>query len=584
MKKLEDYDIIPIFSMQPISDPQIASDGDSVLFTYSTVNMEEDKYDSHIWLLPSKDKEPRQFTWGKCRDTTARWSPDGRNILFLSDRAGWKTKKSGGEGIEGKEEMQLWVIPSDGGEARCLTSVEGGVQNPEWSPDGKKILFLSKVFKGEKANGSDVVIIRRIDYKWDGRGIFDGERTHLFSISLESGNVIQLTDGDYDVNAAAWSPDGKRIAFTSNLGEELDVLRALYYKKIYTLSDDGGEPELLWDGATWDVGWIMSLAWSPDGNHLTFTGRVIGDLDQDIYKNTDLWVIPSEGGEPKNLTSKFDRTIRSFTMGVIWSSDSESIYFIAPNQGAVNIYKVGLDACEVEPVTEKKITVSTFSLDKACSTIAFAATDSLMPYELWIKDVDGVRRVTEMNKEQTSEIKLSEPEEFWTTTTEGIKVHGWIMRPRDFREGVKYPMILKVHGGPHGMYGYSFNHDFQVLADQGYVVVYTNPRASTGYGESLAAPVYGCWGELDSKDILEAVDHVIRTYPFIDPDRLGVTGISYGGYMTNWLIGHTDRFKVAVSENSVTNMYSVWGTSDVGWMGYGMSRSTTPWGSLQFYM
>ena len=584
MKKLEDYKIMSIFPMQPVSDPQISPDGDKVIFTYTTINIEENKYDSHIWLVPLEEMRPRQFTRGTYKDTTPRWSPDGKHILFLSDRVSGKEKKSEAEETEGKRKMQLWVITADGGEARCLTSVEGGVQRPEWSPDGKHILFYSNVFKGEKAEGSDVTIIRRIDYKWDGRGIFDGERTHIFSVSLEKGNVRQLTDGEFDVNAAAWSPDGKRIAFISNINKDSNALCSHYFKKIYIVSVEGGEPELLWDGAKWDVGNIMSFAWSPDGKHLAFSGRIIGDLNQDIYKSTDLWVIPSEGGEPMNLTATFDRTIRVWTMGAIWGADSRTLYFTAPNHGAVNIYKVGLDTRDVEPVTEEKITVTSFSIDRACSTITFAATDNTTPHELWIKDERGVRRVTEMSKELLSEYRLSEPEEFWVTTSEGIKVHGWIMKPYDFKEGEKYPMILEVHGGPHGMYGYSFNHEFQALQDQGYVVLYTNPRASTGYGEALAAPVYGLWGELDSRDIMEVVDHVIRTYPFIDAEKLGVTGLSYGGYMTNWLIGHTNRFKAAVSRNSLTNMFSAWGTSDIGWMGHEISRAKTPWDNLQFYM
>jgi dipeptidyl aminopeptidase/acylaminoacyl peptidase len=209
------------------------------------------------------------------------------------------------------------------------------------------------------------------------------------------------------------------------------------------------------------------------------------------------------------------------------------------------------------------------------------------PPEIWIKDEGGMRRVTDMNKDLLTKLRVTEPEEFHLTTSEGVKVQGWVIKPRDFREGEKYPTILEIHGGPHGMFGYELSgleHEFQVLANNGYAVIYSNPRASLGQGEAFAAAVYGCWGEYDGRDLMEVVDYAIKTYPFMDPERLGVTGLSYGGYMTNWLIGHTDRFKAAVSRNSLTNMYSGWGTSDIGWMGWQISRAKNPWDNLQFFM
>jgi dipeptidyl aminopeptidase/acylaminoacyl peptidase len=577
MKKLEDYQIIPIIPWQPVADPQISPEGDKVLFTYSKVDYENNEYDSKIWLYDLNDKNSRQFTFGNGQDSSPRWSPDGKLVLFISNRTTSSEEKE-------NKKMQLWVIPARGGEAKCITNVEGGIQSPEWSPDGKHILFLSKVFKGEKAEGSDVTIIRRIDYKWDGRGIFDGERIHLFVVSLEDEETKQLTDGDYDVLSATWNPDGSQIAFISDIEKIDDVMHSLFFKKIYTVSKKGGEPELLWDGAKWDVGARMALSWSADGKHIAFSGRVIGDLNEDIYKNTELWVITSEGGEPENLTESFDRTVRVWTMGITWSSDSKDLYFLAPNHGAVNIYKVNLQTKIVEPVTSEKFTAGNFTINESNSKIVFTATNNTTPIEMWIKDENGVNQLTNFSDEYYKEHDFVEPEEFWCKTSEGIKVHGWIMKPKGFKEGEKYPTILEIHGGPHGMYGYSFNHENQVLAHHGYVVLYTNPRASTGYGEALAAPVYGLWGELDSKDIMEALDYAIEKYTFIDSERLGVTGLSYGGYMTNWLIGHTNRFKAAVSRNSLTNMHSAWGTSDIGWMGYEISRAKTPWDDLEFYM
>ena len=287
MKNLEDYRITPIFPGQPVSDPQISPDGAKVLFTYTTANVKEDRYHSHIWLLPLDEKEPKQFTYGNGNDSHPRWSPDGKTILFLSDRLS----------EENKPGMQIFVIPADGGEARRLTSVEEGVERPTWSPDGKNILFLSNVFKGERAKGSDVKIIRSYPYKTPSEREFIHDRwRHLFSVRPESGQVKQLTDGEFNISMADWSPDGSRVVFFSR-------------GRIHTIFSEGGDPELLWRG---DGASIQSLDWSPDGAYIAFSGRVMEERDsygRHVYRNADIWVLPVKGGEPKCLTADFDRTV-----------------------------------------------------------------------------------------------------------------------------------------------------------------------------------------------------------------------------------------------------------------------------------
>jgi acylaminoacyl-peptidase len=576
MKKLEDYKIAPIFPMQPLSDPQISPDGDRVLFTYTTANMKENRYDSHIWLLHLKNRTLRQFTHGKGNDNNPRWSPDGRNILFLSNRKSEQEKAE-----DEKAKMQVWVIPADGGEARRITFVEEGAQRPTWSPDGKTILFFCNVFEGERAKDSDTKIIRRIKYRFDGRGYFWGMRTHLFSVPSKGGGVRQLTDGEFDVETATWSPDGKQIALVSNLEEDADLS---FFNNIYTIPAKGGKPKILWNGEKEGIDIrTTTLEWSPDGKHLAFAGRVIEDTNFVSYKNAHVWILPVKGGKAKNLTVDFDRTV-SFLGQLKWSPTSRHVYFTVPEHGSIQLCRVSLDG-KVERVIKGRISVLGFSLDRSGSIIAFNTTDATTPSELWIKDESGVRRVTNMNRGLLMKLRPIKPDEFWFKASDGVRVQGWIIKPRNFDEGKKYPMILEIHGGPHADYGYMLTtSDFQVLADHGFVVVYTNPRGSTGYGESFAAEISGNWGERDYQDLMEAVDYVIKTYLFIDPDRLGVMGVSYGGYMTNWVVGHTDRFKAAVSLNSICNLYSDWGTGDISWRDHSETRGKDPWDDPNWFM
>ena len=560
---LEDYTIMPIFPA--LSDPQISPDGTKVLFTYTTANVNEDRYDRHIWLLPLDEKNPKQFTYGNGNDSHPRWSPDGKTILFLSDRLS----------EENKPGMQIFVIPADGGEARSLTSVEEGVKSPTWSPDGKNILFLSNVFKGERAKGSDIMIIRRMPYRnTSGEYIYD-EWTHLFSVPSKGGEVKQLTDGEFNTNKAVWFPDGSRVAFLSR-------------GRIYTISSKGGDPELLWKGK----GSIGALGLSPDGKYFAYgaSERVRADPAPPFFRNSDIHVLPVKGGEPENLTADFDRDVSRSPL--IWSPDSKYIYFWTDDHGSRHLYRASLNR-QVERVTEGNISVGGLSLDRTGSVIVFNASDAMTPTELWIKDEKGARRLTEMNKELLSKLKLSKPEEFWVTASDGVKVQGWIVKPHELKEKERYPTVFLLHGGLYrGSYGFRPMRQAQVLADHGFAVVYMNFRGSGGYGEAFAGEVLfspsadgsGNWGERDYQDIMETVDYVINTYPFIDPERLGVTGGSYGGFMTSWIVGQTDRFKAAVTSASRNNHYSSMLTSDSYGTRPEISERKAPWDNLQRIM
>jgi acylaminoacyl-peptidase len=558
-----------------VSDPQISPDGKQILFIVTTVNEKEDGYNSHIWGVLSSGGKPEQFTYGDGRDSNPLWSPDGKSILFLSSR--------------GKEKGILpWVISAQGGEARPICSEPKGVEKPVWSPDGKSILFLSRVKAEEEPENkkSDVKVIRKLVYKLTGLGFFHDSRRHLFVANLDSGISKQLTEGEFDITSADWSPNGKDIAFVANMTEEQDYT---LIKDVWVISSTGGKPKKLTDGK-WH---LDSVSWSPDGKQIAFLGREIPSEAFIVQKNPKIWVLPSKGGVPVNVTDSFDQWIVPFHSCIpgwseppVWSNDSSSLYFKANEEGALHVYKVGVKDHKVQRVTDGKITVGSFSLGKD-GKIAFDAGDSLHLPEVWIHDEKGDRRLTDLNGQLLKGANLSSPEEFWFTASDGAKIQGWVMKPVGFEEGKRYPTILEIHGGPYGAYGYSFSHEFQVFASNGFAVVYINPRGSLGYGEAFSSAQTGHYGDRDYQDLMEAVDYVEKHFPFVDAGRLGVTGGSYGGYMTNWIVGQTDRFKAAIAERSISNQYSMHGAADIGAMPWNPTHDIglgkDPWDALELY-
>jgi dipeptidyl aminopeptidase/acylaminoacyl peptidase len=569
MKKLSDYKFMPIFPSAPVSDGQVSPGGSETVFVYSEINLDADKYDTHLWMTDLKSGKSHQFTFGKSNETYPRWSPNGDRILFLGNRLGEADEP------DVKPKSQLFVIPRYGGEASKLTYLEEAVLKPDWNPDGRSILFSAKVFKGEKSNEeSDVKIIRRIKYRFDGQGFFEGKWTHLFTVPSKGGKLRQITDGEFDIGAYSFTPDGKHVTFISNMDEDADFS---HYKNIYIVPVKGGEARLLWKG----FGPIDDLQWSPNGEHLAFIGYKIDDPELVFHKNDRVYIINKDGGEPRCLTMDFDRTVGG---KLNWSSDGEHVYFTAPDKGSTHVCRVSLKG-EVEWITRGEMNIGGYSLGGG--ELVYTSTDDATPSELFRIDGYEQIKVTDMNRGLLRKLKQSNPEEFWFSASDGVKVQGWIVRPHKFVEGEKYPTILQIHGGPRGAYGYGMtpaSHEFQVLASNGYAVVYTNPRGSTGFGEEFAAEISGHWGERDYLDLMDAMDYVLESYNYVDASLLGVAGGSYGGYMTNWIIGHTDRFKAAVTMRSISNWYSMWGTSDISYNGHEITWGKCPWDNLEEVM
>ena len=568
-RKIDAQDLL---TMRFVSQPQLSPDGTHVAFVSRWIDAEKNKYFSNLWLVSTAGGKPRRFTVGDYGDTSPRWSPDGRRIAFVSDRS---------------DSSQIWLISVDGGEAGQLTTLEeGSLGSLAWSPDGTKIAFTlrpkpaadrkaEREAREKEHRSYPPRVIRRADYREDGTGYNGGERWHLQTVSVETGDVKQLTSEDYDDHSPAWSPDGKTIAFVSNRSEDADLTPG--YQDLWLISSNGSAARRL----TKQSGHMQSPVWSPDGAEIAYIGH---DHPDEIWGVTDphLWAVSIESGEARDLTLGLDRPVGHYTISdtsesegavqsLIWSADGARLFFLVSGRGSCHLYTVDRSGGGPQQLTQGATDVCALSADRETTQLALqigSATESGDVYLLPTMDGDkrAPIRLTHVNREWKAGLSLSDSEEIWFDTCDGEKIQGWIVKPPDFDPDQKYPMILEIHGGPHTQYGNAFFHEIQFLAARGYVVLYTNPRGSRGYGQAFTAAIRGDWGGPDFGDLMAGVDYAIAQ-GYVDPERLGVTGGSYGGFMTNWVVSHTDRFKAAVTQRSVTNMMSMAGTCDVQLMG-----------------
>lgn len=568
-RKMKAQDLL---TMRFVSQPQLSPDGTHAAFVSRWIDPEKNKYFSNLWLVPTDGGEPRRFTVGDYGDTSPRWSPDGGRIAFISDRS---------------DSSQIWLIPVNGGEAEQLGGLEeGSLGALAWSPDGTKIAFsfrpkpaadrkAEREAREEEHRSYPPLIIRRAGYREDGTGYNGGERWHLQTVTVETGDVNQLTSEDYDDHSPAWSPDGQTIAFVSNRSEDADLTPG--YQDIWLISCDDGAVRRL----TKQSGHMQNLVWSPDGAKIAYIGH---DRPDEIWGVSDphLWVVSVESGEAQDLTLGLDRPVGHHTLGdtsesevgaasLIWSVNGARLFFLVSDRGSCHLYSVNRSGGELIQLTQGAIDVCSFSADRETRQLALQVGSTTEPGDVYLlstrnSDESTPSRLTDLNREWKAKLSLSTPEEIWFDTYDGKKIQGWIVKPPDFDPHRKYPLILEIHGGPHTQYGNAFFHEFQFLAARGYVVLYTNPRGSKGYGEAFTAAIRGTWGDPELNDLIAGVDYVIDQ-GYVDSERLGVTGGSYGGFMTNWAVGHTDRFKAAVTQRSVTNMISMAGTCDVQLMG-----------------
>jgi dipeptidyl aminopeptidase/acylaminoacyl peptidase len=545
-----------------VSDPQISPDSSKIVFVLSEIDYDEDKYLRHLWIADTDSDKLTQFTYGPGADTYPRWSPDGKSLLFLSN------------GRQPDKKTQLYVINLQGGEAQLVADTENGVSNPRWSPDGKSILFTSRVWTEEKTE-SDVKRIKRIRYKFNNLGFFEGRRIHLFTVK-PGGKPKQVTKGEYDVNDPRWSSDGKRISFITNMDPDQDTSKV---NDIYVVPVKGGEPEKLTD-STYN---ISNHSYSPDGETIAFTGH---HKPEELAPDNELYKMPTKGGKPVSLTGKFNRSllmgvgsdlrVASPGDGPMWSSDGAYIYFNTADTPYCNLYRIKVSNKKMETLVTGK-TVDGFSVADN-GLIAYNAMDSMEPCELYTLDKEE-KKLSSFNKKLLDKLNLSQPEHFTYENRLGRTIDGWMMKPIGWKKDQRYPCVLEMHGGPRGVYGESIFQEFQLLAAEGWTVIYMNPRGSAGYEEEYTEAVMRHYGEVDYEDFMDFTDEALKRYPWIDEARVGLTGGSYGGYTTNWIISHTDRYKAAVTCRCISNWVSKFGVSDIGFMQpESISGAKTYWG------
>ncbi|HKF36616.1 MAG TPA: S9 family peptidase [Ktedonobacteraceae bacterium] len=584
-----------LYSIKFLSKPRISPDGERVAFVATTIDERKHTYHASIWVVPTSGGEAKRFTTGAANAHSPSWSPDGRWLAFVSDRESESASKNDKE--HGKGKAQLWLIPAGGGEAHQLTFMPHGASNPTWSPDSQQLVFSAAVGPLDEETGEGqplpkVRVIDRLLYRLDGVGFIQDKRQHLFLIDVAGGEPGQLTDGDWDDKDPAWSPDGTRIAFTSSRAEDRWRLPC---PDIYTLSiasNQAGDLQRLTAGTRS----CYSPSWSPDGKTIAFLAKP----KLRSGNHSELFTIDARPnvGTPCCLTSQFeggcsdwtnsDMTNEQLIPAPLWSADGKTLYVLASQRGATHVYAIATEGAGKQPpaLTPGNVHAMDFSGDRSRSTLAILIEDPTHLAEIFAYSTAApgeLRRLTSFNDALLSELELATPEYMPYPGAGGWPMDSWILKPRDFDPGQKYPLVVEIHGGPNTQYGYGFMHEMQVLVAAGYVVLFTNPRGSLGYGRDFALAVRGEWAVKDSLDILAGVDALLQK-GYIDEQRLGVIGGSYGGFMTSWLVGHTDRFKAAVADRSVINRLSFFGSSDIGWDFTDDDLETPPWDDPERYM
>jgi dipeptidyl aminopeptidase/acylaminoacyl peptidase len=534
--------------MEAVGNPAISPDGRSIIFTRTWVDKLKDRSRSNLWIIDVDGARARELTGGAHNDSSPVWSPDGKRIAFLSDRDGTE---------------QLYVMWLDTREMAQLTRLERGPNNIDWSPDGKYIAFTSSVPDNdpilpvklpEKPRGAEwarpAVVVDRLQWASDGRGPLPKANTHVFVIDATLGGTPrQITSGKYNHSGFDWASDGRTIYVSGIRKPEAEYLRN--DSEIYAVDPATLEIKQLTDRKGPDT----NPETSPNGNWIAYAG-----YDDKMYTNHigSLYLMDKQGGGKRLLATD----LLSSPQNLSWAADSSGVYFTVQEKGSSHVYFVALDGRK-RKVTDGVQMLNGLSLSAggqaAAVRTSFQEPGSLVTFN--VKDTAKMTKLVDVNSDVLANVKLGEAEELWFTSKDGLKVQGWLIKPANFEAGRKYPMVLWIHGGPWSMYSVAWNWAFQNFAANGYAVLYTNPRGSTGYGQDFVNGIQYSYPGKDYDDLMAGVDAAIAK-GFIDDKNLFVCGGSGGGVLTAWIVGHTDRFAAAVSMRPVINWHSFVGTTD----------------------
>jgi len=549
-----------------VEDPRVSPAGDRVAFVRK-VPEDDEEYAATINVAPTGGGEPRRFTLAEGTDSQPRWSPSGDRLAFVSTRGA------------DDDRPQLWVLPTDGGEARQVTNVAGGVRSIEWSPDGTRIVFVQQVSNEDREEerdlevpeeyepeASDPRVIDRTVYR-SGEQYFDGGYANVYVVDLTDDDAVErVTETDLDHASPTWGgPD--TLYYTVNAGEP-DPEDTIEYA-IVASDRESGETERLYT----TTGWQEGITATADGQ----IAHLYVEPEQSTLQQTELEVLAADTGEVTNPTAGLDRTI-GYDAAPQWGPDEQQLYFTTPDEGAVTLWTVDWDGQDPERIVRGDWT----SVDGAhvgADVVATVESEWDHPGDLFVATRGGNdrRRLTRVNDESLADRAVSEPEEL-TYEHDGVDLQGWVLTPPDFDDGEQYPLAVEVHGGPHAMWTTSGTmwQEFQTLAARGYVVFWSNPRGSAGYGEEFMAAIERDWGDVTMGDVLAGVD-LVADREYVDETQAFLTGGSFGGFMTAWMVGQTDRFEAAVSQRGVYDLTGFYGSTDWAYRLVEGDFDTTPW-------
>ena len=529
---------------EDVGDPQLAPDGKQIAFTRRSVDKVNDKWDTAIWVMNADGTRQRSVVIG----SAPRWSPDGSKLLYIA------TGQPAG--------MQLWVRYMDGDAgATQLTRLTEAPTDPEWSPDGQQIAFRMNVPTRETWNialpaapkGAKWTeaprIVQRLNYRSDRIGFTDDGYQHLFVMSAEGGQARQVTNGNWNHSAARWTPDARALLLSSL--RTPDSEGAWRESEIYRADVASGTITAL----TRRKGPDNNPIASPDGRLIAYTGY---DSTDATWKDANIYLMNADGSNPRAINAALDRA----PQGIMWAPDNSGVYYNVETEGYRNLYFTSVTG-QTRAVTTGKQMLSVTDMDRLGNMVGIQSTE-LLPNDVVrfnVRTPAAISRLTRVNDDVLAGKQLGRTEEIWLTSVDGFRIQGWIVKPPDFDPSKKYPLMLEIHGGPHAMYNGAFSMARQDHVANGYVLLYTNPRGSTGYGSAFGNAIKNAYPGKDFDDLMASVDTVINR-GYIDSKRMYVFGCSGGGVLTSWIVGHTNRFAAASANCPVIDWLSFVGTTD----------------------